>query len=581
MTPQRFFEHFDRISDAPDAIPRLRRFILDLAVRGKLVEQNPRDEPASELLKRIQTEKVRLVNADEIKKGKQPLPIDEDEIPFTIPTTWKWVRLNDITSYIQRGKSPKYSTGEGLPVISQRCVQWGSLDLNFAKLITHESIKDYEAIRFLRSGDLLWNSTGTGTIGRVIKVKEPIPQLVCDSHVTVVRCLEVDAEYIRSWLRSDHVYGVIEERAAGSTNQVELTSQLAMNQVVPLPPLFEQHRIVAKVDELMALFDRLEAAQAERESRRNRLVASSLNRLNNGADADAFQDHARFYFNHLPHLTTKGEHIQQLRQTILNLAVRGKLAPQDPNDEASSLLYDRLNSEMAKARQKERASPRRDLLPAADGFFSNDVFPPSWVLTNFDKLNTIISGVAKGKDLRGIKTATYPYLRVANVQRGYLDLAIIKELEICADEFSRYQLRTGDVLMTEGGDWDKLGRAAIWNDEIPNCIHQNHIYRIRPANKEDLLPEWIMLFANSPLGRSYFEGASKQTTNLASINMTQLRSCPLPLPPLAEQQRIVAKVDELMALCDKLEAQLTTTHTESRHLLDAVLHEALKPAFLE
>ena len=170
-------------------------------------------------------------------KKEKPLPaIGEGEIPFSIPANWRWVRLNDVTSYLQRGKSPKYATGEGLPVISQKCIQWRGLDFDSAKLITRESIEEYEAIRFLRSGDLLWNSTGTGTIGRIIKVKKPPLKLVCDSHVTVVRCLEVDAEYVRSWIRSDHVYAVIEDRAAGSTNQVELTSQLAINQVVPLPP---------------------------------------------------------------------------------------------------------------------------------------------------------------------------------------------------------------------------------------------------------------------------------------------------------------------------------------------------------
>ncbi|MBZ5559526.1 MAG: restriction endonuclease subunit S [Acidobacteriia bacterium] len=192
-------------------------------------------------------------------------------------------------------------------------------------------------------------------------------------------------------------------------------------------------------------------------------------------------------------------------------------------------------------------------------------------------MNLIVSGVAKGKNLRGLKTATYPYLRVANVQRGYLDLRVVKELEIPVGDLIRYRLRNGDVLMTEGGDWDKLGRAAVWNEEVANCIHQNHIYRIRSANPEELLPEWIALFANSLLGRSYFENASKQTTNLASINMTQLRSCPLPVPPSAEQRRILARVDELMAICDRLEASFATAHAVSSCLLEAALHDALVP----
>jgi type I restriction enzyme S subunit len=130
--------------------------------------------------------------------------------------------------------------------------------------------------------------------------------------------------------------------------------------------------------------------------------------------------------------------------------------------------------------------------------------------------------------------------------------------------------------MTEGGDWDKLGRAAIWREEIPGCIHQNHIFRVRPPSG-DVSPEWVVTYVNSLLGRAFFEDASKQTTNLASINMTQLRGCPFPLPPLAEQHRIVAKVDALMALCDRLEANLTTTDGTRRRLLEALLAEALAP----
>jgi type I restriction enzyme, S subunit len=330
------------------------------------------------------------------------------------------------------------------------------------------------------------------------------------------------------------------------------------------------------VDELMGLCDRLQSAQQNRESQRDRLVAASLHHLNQSADGE-FGDRARFYFNHLSELTVRSEHIRELRQTILNLAVRGKLVPQDPSDEKASELYDRLASYIDDFNQENKIRRRKEIMTSNDESFLK-LFPISWIVTNFDSVNNIASGVAKGKNLRGLETLTYPYLRVANVQRGFLDLSLIKEIEIRIDEFDRYRLQSGDVLMTEGGDWDKLGRAAIWNEEIPDCIHQNHIYRIRSANKNELLPRWITLFANSYLGRSYFEGASKQTTNLASINMTQLRSCPLPIPPTKEQYRIVAKVDELMAQCDRLETQLTTTQTTSRQLLESLLHKALNPS---
>ena len=262
MNAAQLLAHFDRISNAPGAVPRLRRFILDLAVRGKLVLQDAEDEPAAALLERIAAEKAPSAKAGKVRAGAPPPSIAEHEVPFPIPLMWRWVRLGAIASYIQRGKSPKYAASEGVPVISQKCVQWAGLDLSVAKLITRESLADYEAVRFIREDDLLWNSTGTGTIGRVIRVVDPPAALVCDSHVTVVRCLHVDAEYVRTWLRSDHVYGSIEGRAAGSTNQVELTAQIATGQVVPLPPLDEQRRIVAKVNELMALCDRLETSLA-------------------------------------------------------------------------------------------------------------------------------------------------------------------------------------------------------------------------------------------------------------------------------------------------------------------------------
>jgi type I restriction enzyme S subunit len=185
MNPDRLIKHFDQIIEAPDAVPRLRRFILDLAVRGKLVEQDPNDEPASELLKRIELEKARLVKIGQIRNEMRLPPIEKEELLFDIPDDWFWTRMGNVTTYIQRGKSPKYSSGDGLPVISQKCIQWDGLHLEWAKKITPESLGSYDDSRFLREGDLLLNSTGTGTIGRVIRVDHPGKHLVCDSHVTV------------------------------------------------------------------------------------------------------------------------------------------------------------------------------------------------------------------------------------------------------------------------------------------------------------------------------------------------------------------------------------------------------------
>lgn len=288
MKPEFLISKLDILLTAPATVHRLRQFILDLATRGKLVPQDSNDEPASELLKRIAAEKARLVKAGHIKKDK-PLKAADDDADFDVPAGWHWTRLGAISSYIQRGKSPRYAAENGSPVVSQKCIQWFGLDLTVAKQITIESLADYEDIRFIRDGDLLWNSTGTGTIGRVIQIANPPKKLVCDSHVTIVRCLEVEPEYVRIWLRSDHVYAVIEDRASGSTNQVELTSQMVINQLIPLPPIKEQRRIVAKVDELMTLCDRLEASLTVGEDTRRRLLDALLHEA---LTPDAVQEEA-------------------------------------------------------------------------------------------------------------------------------------------------------------------------------------------------------------------------------------------------------------------------------------------------
>lgn len=186
----------------------------------------------------------------------------------------------------------------------------------------------------------------------------------------------------------------------------------------------------------------------------------------------------------------------------------------------------------------------------------------------------IQSGITKGRKLGGRKTISVPYLSVANVQRSYLTLDKIKEVEIPIEEKEKYQVVDGDLLITEGGDWDKVGRTAIWSNELPYVAHQNHVFKARV-----FLPNqcevWLEKFLNSSTSRDYFAGSSKQTTNLASINKTQLRGCLIAVPPLAEQHRIVAKVDELIALCDQLKASLANAQATQRKLTDTMVEKAV------
>jgi type I restriction enzyme S subunit len=187
----------------------------------------------------------------------------------------------------------------------------------------------------------------------------------------------------------------------------------------------------------------------------------------------------------------------------------------------------------------------------------------------------IKAGVTLGRrDLKG-SLINMPYLRVANVQDGHLDLGFVKEIEILENEREKWLLQDGDILLTEGGDWDKLGRGTVWRNEIPGCIHQNHIFRVRvDMTKYD--PYFLCAFIGSPDGKSYFQEASKQTTNLASINQRQLKAFKIPRLPLSEQRRIVTYLDCLQTQVDALKKLQAQTAAELDALLPAILDRAFK-----
>jgi type I restriction enzyme, S subunit len=291
----------------------------------------------------------------------------------------------------------------------------------------------------------------------------------------------------------------------------------------------------------------LEAAKAECESRRDKLAAASLHRLNNGADVDKFRVHARFHLHHLPRLTTRPEHIQQLRQTILNLAVRGKLVPQDPNDESEFELLKRARAETTDEQPFQ--------------------LPESWAWVPVGQL----ADCRLGKMLDKAKNKGTPrrYLRNVNVRWFDFDLSDVFEMPFEDAELEEFALRHGDVLICEGGE---PGRAAVWHEQEKDIYFQKAIHRVRFF--ESVNPHF---FVNAIRESADSQRLSKYFTGVGIKHFTGrgLASFVFPLPPVAEQHRIVAKVEELTALCDRLEAQLITTQTENHRLLEAVLHDAV------
>jgi type I restriction enzyme S subunit len=454
--------------------------------------------------------------------------------------------------------------------------------------VSYETGKRLSAYR-LRTGDIVM--ARRGEVGRAAVVYDKEDGWICGTGSFFLRFTkEVCREYLMVLLRCEFVRNYLAGEAVGTT-MVNLNHSILKRLPLPIPPLAEQRRIVAKADELMALCDQLEAAKTEREQSRDRLVSASLHRLNSPAgtteadapdlparQADAFRDHACFVFNHLPRLITRPEHIKQLRQTILNLAVCGRLVPQDSNDEPAVELLKRVIQSTLQSSAQSRKGAK--LQPLNDENSETPFqIPSSWLWLRIGTLFEVAGGIQK-TPLRVPNSNAFPYLGVGNVYRGRLDLTTVKEFELQDGELERWHLEVGDLLIIEGnGSLSEIGRCAIWNGEIESCVHQNHVIRCRPFDLQ--VSPFVLQFLNSPAGTAIMQRLAITTSGLYSLSVGKIRQIEVPLPPLAEQRRIVARVDELMALCDQLEAQLTSTEADSRRLLEAVLHEALAPALEE
>jgi type I restriction enzyme S subunit len=568
MNAAQLLTHFDRISEAPDAIVRLRRFILNLAVRGKLVEQDVTDEAASELLKRIAVERERFVKAGKIGKEKNLSPVGSEEVSFRAPAGWKWVRIRQVTA----------DRGQTRPDKDFTYIDVTSIDKDVGCIVGAKVIPASEAPsrarKLVAKGDVLYSCVRPYLLNIAIVETDLVPSPIASTAFAVLDGLGlVLSKFLWIALRSPFVIAWVESKMRGQAYPAINDSDFALLPL-PLPPFAEQHRIVAKVDELMTLCDRLEAAQAERERRRDRLTAASLNRVNDPTDADAFtfRESARFHLRYLPQFTARPDQIPQLRQSILNLAVRGQLVSQNSNDEPASELLRRIEAE--KSRQlKTGELKKQPPIAEANGIDAPFEIPTLWRWVRMDDCFAVGGGIQKTPS-RTPKDNPYLYIGVANVYRGRLDLSHVKHFELIEGDLERFRLVQGDILVVEGnGSANEIGRCAIWSGEIKDCVHQNHIIRCRPFILA--LTPYVLRYLNSPNGIEVMKALAVTSSGLYTLSVGKIRTVMIPLPPLAEQHRIVAKLDELLALCDQLEAQLTTTQIESRQLLESVLHEAL------
>lgn len=536
-------------------IKKLRELILGLAVRGLLVPQNQNDEPASELLKKIAIAKETLLKEGTVRNEK-PLPsIRDDEKPFDIPDGWKWSRLQDVSEYIQRGKGPIYAESGRVRVVSQKCIQRQGFDISASRFIDDASLSGYKEERFLRSQDLLWNSTGTGTVGRA-NVLEQIPEktLVADSHITVVRTLDVSAKYFCLYICSPDVQRRIEPThetplVSGSTQQVELNTSAVVLLPVPVPPLNEQHRIIAKVGELMALCDQLEQRTGASLSVHQTLVETLLSALTCAADHTQFAGGWRRVAEHFDTLFSTEESIDQLKQTILQLAVMGKLVPQDPNDEPASALLRKVSAE--KVKLAKEGTSRKDIALHAISDEELPFKPPqNWGVARLGNLIKISSG----DGLTSAQMAPNGDIPVygGNGVNGYHDHANVDRPTLVIGRVGYY---CGSIHITPS-------RAWVTDNAFITLFHE----------KMFIIEYLALLLKRTNLKEN--ENATAQPV----ISGRKVYPIPVCFPPVKEQLRIVAKVDELTALCNQLKSRLGNAQTIQLHLADAMAEQALAGA---
>ena len=551
MSAERLLAHYEKISDAPDAIPRLRRFLLDLAVRGKLVEQDPDAEHVAALLERRKIATSR-------------------DGPFELPASWIWVSVGAV-AVARLGKMLDKSKNTGIPrrYLRNLNVRWFDFDLSD---ILKMRFEDSELPEFeIRSGDVLICEGGEPGRAAVWDGRES--NIYFQKAIHRVRFPKfVNSHFFVKALRASADDGRLAEYFTG-TGIKHFTGKGLAAYLFPLPPLAEQNRIVAKVDELMALCDRLEVARTERETTRNRLTSASLARLNAPSpDEAAFQNHADFALANLATLTTRSDHILALRQTILNLAIRGKLVPQDPNDEPASEMLERIALE--KTRLIKTGEIKRDKRhqPATvdQGTFE---IPTRWSWCRLGSLSKVVtSGSRDWAKYYSDEGAVF--VRMGNLSKDHYRLRLdsIQRVKPTPEgEGTRTRLEAGDLLISITGD---VGMLGLIPENFGEAYINQHTAMVRPMDemKGRYLPE---LF-RSPFAQQQFNAPQRGIKN--SFRLTDITDFQVPLPPLAEQIRIVAKIDELMALCDQLEKE---SHHGLRHtrcrLLDAVLHDALAP----
>ena len=368
----------------------------------------------------------------------------------------------------------------------------------------------------------------------------------------------LDVDYLFFFLRYNYSYLNINARGTGIPH---VDPKILWNLKVPLPPVNEQLRIIEKIEKFLKIIEKGEEHIKNAQYQLKLYRESILQKAFTGQLSEQWRnDHQFQYANEITELikVKRQKHYQNLLEN-----------------------WEEAVSQWQNADRKERKPIKPRALKNYSRFTDDQIgelpeLPESWTWIKLGQISEIVGGVTKGRNLSGRKTVTTPYLRVANVQDGYLDLNEVKEIEVLPEDVTKYRLEPGDVLYIEGGDKDKLGRGTIWNNELPTCIHQNHVFRARMINRKVNIPEFIAYNSQTQVAKGYFFNNAKQTVNLASINMSVLSELPVPLCSKEEQQEIIDQLEKLFTKQEELNQTIDSALKDAQTLRQSILKKAFE-----
>lgn len=561
-------EHLPLINSAPDGIQKLRGLILELAVRGKLVAQDPKDEPASELLKRIRRERSQLDGAKSRKKIEPPLHTKESPL-FELPRSWVWVPFGEIALHnsgktLDKGRN----AGEARDYITTSNLYWGRFELSELKrmLISDDELERCTA----RKDDLLICEGGEAGRAAVWSFDR---EVCFQNHVHRARFMgNIDPYFgfrFFEWLNAS---GEIEHyrKGVGISN---ISGKALSSIPFTLPPIAEQHRIVAKVDQLMALCDRLESEQNDSAAAHTQLVETLLGTLTQSAEAAEFEANWKRISEHFDTLFTTEPSIEALQKTILQLAIMGKLVSQNPSDEPASKLLMQIEQNRTKLepdgilkKQKRLPEPTDKEVPFA--------IPCRWSWIRLADIAKFENGDrSKNYPSRDkFVPSGIPFINAGHLVNNRVDFSEMNFItEDCFDKLKAGKTKKGDVLFCLRGS---LGKFGVLTDAAPTAIASSLVI-IRLL--EPKLLQYLEIYFSSPMiwGQiSKFDNGTAQP-NLGAGDLTKFV---MPLPPIEELNRIVKKVDEISALCDSLKNQLAESRKQEGCLADTLIQASLKAA---